>query len=317
VTDNTVTDNTNYGIYLVSSGSCELRDNAISGSKYNFGVSGNSLAEYTQDIDTTNTVDGKKIYYWVDRSYDTIPSDAGYVGVVDSDHITVEGLTLSNNYNGVLFVYTTDSVIEDVTVSFVYSGIYLYYSTSSTVVDCTVADSSYGINMYYSASSTVTGNTVMRTTSYGIYLSYSGPSTVTDNVATYCNNYGVYLTYSSTSTVTGNTVTNNNYGMYIYRSTSSTVTGNMLKENTYGIYLYSSSGSSFHHNNFVDNTKQLYGTGSSYTSCTWDDGSGHGNYWSDYAGLDDGSGGRTAGDGIGDTALPHQGVDYYPYMAEI
>jgi hypothetical protein len=33
---------------------------------------------------------------------------------------------------------------------------------------------------------------------------------------------------------------------------------------------------------------------------------GHlGNYWSDYLGLDDGSGGRTAGDGVGDTALPY------------
>jgi hypothetical protein len=37
-----------------------------------------------------------------------------------------------------------------------------------------------------------------------------------------------------------------------------------------------------------------------------------GNYWDDYVGLDDGSGGRVAGDGVGDTSLPEWGIDYYP-----
>jgi hypothetical protein len=45
-----------------------------------------------------------------------------------------------------------------------------------------------------------------------------------------------------------------------------------------------------------------------------------GNYWSDYTGLDDGSGvglfgeSRVAGDGIGDTETPHLGYDWYPLM---
>jgi hypothetical protein len=42
---------------------------------------------------------------------------------------------------------------------------------------------------------------------------------------------------------------------------------------------------------------------------------GEGNYWSDYYGVDDGSNGRTAGDGVGDTEIPHpfidQGNGYY------
>ena len=39
----------------------------------------------------------------------------------------------------------------------------------------------------------------------------------------------------------------------------------------------------------------------------WDNGA-EGNYWSDYAGED------LDGDGIGDTLLPHQGIDNYPLM---
>ena len=52
-----------------------------------------------------------------------------------------------------------------------------------------------------------------------------------------------------------------------------------------------------------------------------DDGANHwwsveleGNYWDDYGGVDDGSGGRPMGDLIGDTVLPAQGVDQHPYV---
>ncbi|MHA1581496.1 MAG: hypothetical protein ACTSYM_03190, partial [Candidatus Baldrarchaeia archaeon] len=52
----------------------------------------------------------------------------------------------------------------------------------------------------------------------------------------------------------------------------------------------------------------------SSSSNIWDDGS-VGNYWDDYTGLDDGSNGRIAGDGVGDTDLPHLGVDNYPLIS--
>jgi hypothetical protein len=39
-----------------------------------------------------------------------------------------------------------------------------------------------------------------------------------------------------------------------------------------------------------------------------------GNFWSNYWGVDDGSNGRVAGDGVGDTDLPHEGVDPCPLL---
>ena len=53
----------------------------------------------------------------------------------------------------------------------------------------------------------------------------------------------------------------------------------------------------------------------------WDNEAGQGNYWRGYVGADTGEGvgrlgeARIAGDGIGDTGVPHRGVDWYPFLA--
>ena len=68
-------------------------------------------------------------------------------------------------------------------------------------------------------------------------------------------------------------------------------------------------------NNIVNNLNQVFIESATCFDNFWDDGIGVGNYWSDYYGEDNGSGGRTAGDGIGDTEIPHpytdQGNGYY------
>ena len=62
---------------------------------------------------------------------------------------------------------------------------------------------------------------------------------------------------------------------------------------------------SVYHNLLINNAEQLIDHGSN----TWSDpNNGQGNFWSNYWGYDDGSGGRVAGDYVGDTLLPHEGV---------
>jgi parallel beta-helix repeat protein len=85
-----------------------------------------------------------------------------------------------------------------------------------------------------------------------------------------------------------------------------TVVRNTIQGNTpYGIRLSGSDNNIIYHNNFINNTNQVYST-YSYNN-TWDNGC-EGNYWSNYNGTD------LNGDGIGDTELPWEGVDYYPLM---
>jgi parallel beta-helix repeat protein len=86
-----------------------LRNNSIAGYMYNFGMEN---GYYFQDIDASNTVDGKPIYYWINRQNSEIPSDAGYVAIANSTNIRVEGLDLRNNYQGILIANSNDLTIR-------------------------------------------------------------------------------------------------------------------------------------------------------------------------------------------------------------
>lgn len=92
LTDNIVMDNY-LGIILSHSSNTTLRNNLISGNSLNFHVVwGNNLSHFIHDIDISNKVDGKPIYYWVNQHDKQIPSDAGYVGIVNSTNIIVKDL---------------------------------------------------------------------------------------------------------------------------------------------------------------------------------------------------------------------------------
>ena len=66
-----------------------------------------------------------------------------------------------------------------------------------------------------------------------------------------------------------------------------------------------------YNNNIISNLIQVQDN--QITSNKWYTDEG-GNYWSDYTGVDNGMNGRISGDGIGDTLIPHQGLDLYPFI---
>jgi len=125
------------------------------------------------------------------------------------------------------------------------------------------------------------------------------------------NAMGIGIQWSSNNKITNNIIQNNSYGIRTYQCSGSIFTLNTIKENAgtgenYGLYIYGSNNNYFYRNNIINNAHQAYqdGTSSNY----WDNGA-EGNYWSDYMGQD------LNGDGIGDTLIPHQGLDYKPLMA--
>ena len=246
---NNIVSNNDYGIYLYASSNNTLANNALSGNAHNFTVRGGSLSEYIQSIDTSNTVDGKPIYYWVDEQDRVIPSDAGYVGVVNATNITVRDLTLTKNGEGVLFAYTDHSMIENVTVNENNHGISLYFSASNTLANNTASSNEdYGIYLQNSTSNMLAQN-IANSNDCGISLNFSSSNTLSNNTANSNENDGIYLEDSDYNTLEKNAAdSNSRHGIALYSSNDNALQNNMTSNNTYGIDLSFSSNNTLSNN---------------------------------------------------------------------
>ncbi len=111
--DNVITNNS-YGIIINHSPNNVFRGNQLKDNQFNLWIyveTSVPASHYVNDIDASNTVDGKPVYYWVNQHDKTVPSNAGYVALISCSKITVENLVLSNNGQGVLLVATNNSLI--------------------------------------------------------------------------------------------------------------------------------------------------------------------------------------------------------------
>ena len=312
---NNVTNN-EYGIVLHGSSSRNtLRENAASDNNYNLGIFTASASGYLQDIDASNTVNGKPVYYWTDRQDNTVPPDAGYVVLVNCTRITVANLTLTHNMQGIATAFTTYSTIANNTLLNNFDGIRIDHASHYNLIsgNTVAAAANYGIRLFYdpSASASSRGNAARG--EYGSLL--DGPSC--NNVI--CGNMitdsgtGIRLDYSTNSTVAANTVARNPDGLGLYAANGNTITENTVANSVYGIWFFSASNNWIYHNNFIDNTLPVY---PSFYLNVWDAGYPEGgNYWSpDYNGADvyQGPGQNESGsDGLGDAPF---GLDPYPLM---
>jgi len=110
-----------------------LRNNRMVNNTFNFDVFslGWSVSDFVNDVDSSNTVDGKPVYYWISKRDMVVPLDAGYVALVDCINITVKNLNLKNNRPGILLVSTNNSKITQNNITNNYYGIWLSWSSNN------------------------------------------------------------------------------------------------------------------------------------------------------------------------------------------
>jgi parallel beta-helix repeat protein len=273
-----------------------LRNNEMTGNTYNFGVEGSFLDGL--DVDTTNTVDGKPIYYWVNKRDDQIPPNAGYVAIVNSTNIRVEGLDIRNNYQGILIANSNDI----------------------TILHNNVTNNRYGILLESSINNTISENDVTNNSYDGISLKNSRDNYMYKNRIMNPYATGIFLDWSSNNSLSQNTISNSTTGISLhYSSDNNTISGNTLAYNYVNVWFVFSSHNTIYHNNFCNYTQQA-GFYSDSQENIWDNGypSG-GNYWDDCNGTDLYTGryqNKTGSDGISDTSyvIDANNTDHYPLM---
>jgi parallel beta-helix repeat protein len=197
-----------FGLYINATGNY-LRNNTLTNNTYNFGISNFT----NNDIDPTNTVNGKGIYVWVNRSNMTVPSGAGYVAVVDSKNITVNGSILSHNDYGVQFINTSYSTIANVVASYNQEAGVCLRNSKNIIIENVSSSYNYGAS--------------------GITLEASNSSQIKDSIVSY-DVPGVDLLFDSRdNTVIGNVIQNNVAGVEDQHGNDNTFFHNNFKNNTH------------------------------------------------------------------------------------
>jgi len=273
---NTALNNSEYGIMVNYCQNGTMQGNAISGSRYNFGVDGWELPYFIHDIDASNTVEGRSVQYLVSLSGVEVPADAGFIGIVNCTNVNATGQDVSRNYEGLLIAYSNGTTAEDVRLRLNYYGAYILFSSGTVIADSTLSDDEYGASSYNS-STAYSGDTISNCY-YGIDGRTSSDVIANSNI-TGCDT-AVYHSYNDwhdyNFTAYGNTLRDNLNGFnipipqnanithnYVYNTTNyaiytaycpALITGNLIDGTGTGIFLYCCEGAIVHGNTIANAT---------------------------------------------------------------
>ena len=277
IISNNICSNNWFGINFWYSSDNRLINNTLL--RTGISINGYSLSDFTHEIDESNTVNGKSVYYWKDVEGGKIPDGAGQVVLVNCTKVVVENQNLND--------------VGD-------KGILIAFSSHIIIKNNTCSNNTAGVHLRYSSNNSISKNICSNNREEGISIYNSNNNSVSNNI---CSNnvYGIWLwQYSNYNIILNNDIYSKDAG----------ITGIILQEsNSNIIYL----------NNFIKNADNVHSyestnTWNSTSPITYTyNGNTHtnylGNYWDDYTGSD------ANDNGIGDTPYRiNSDKDDYPLM---
>lgn len=265
------------GIFIQNSVNNVLRSNSMLGAGPNLWVdcenaTNLSLKSFINDIDASNTVNGKPIYYWINQHNKTVPLNAGYVALINCSGITARNLNLSDNGQGVILISTTNSTVTQTNITNNDKGVALLNSQNNTITSNSIANNTYGI-VTYSQSNIFRSNRLDNNT-YDVnfedrFVDEFDYSNIVDgspicywiwqNNKTVPSNVGYVVLLSCTNiTVQNLNITNRRQAMLLVGVTNSTITRNIITNNEASIIMRGSSGNLISGNLVANNSDGLY-----------------------------------------------------------
>ncbi len=181
-----------------------MSDNSIS----NFSLNGLVDAHFDNRIDTSNTVEGRPVYYVsnaVGRTYDG-STNAGVFYCISCTDVTVRGLSIGQNGVGVFLWKTQNSMIENVLALRNVWRIYLAYSNYNTLAGNSANGNERGIYLFSSSGNMLRGNVASGNGFHGIIVeNLSNDNTLDGNTAVNNDQFGICVLCSIGNTLTRNT----------------------------------------------------------------------------------------------------------------
>jgi parallel beta-helix repeat protein len=306
ISENIVNNNNMYGISLFSSYNNNISENTINNvyigillggdhrgghnivtgnlmNKCGLKIGGNLDTVISHEIDTSNLVNGKPVYYYTNkvnlRSYNL--TNAGQVILINCSDSLISNLNISYSTIAISLHYCNNNIISGNTLNNnTYYGIFLDYSDNNYISGNTANNNDMaGIMIWDSNINNVSGN-IVNNNHYagGICLLTCKNITVSENIAKNSKRFhGIYIENSNNIIISGNIVNNNSWsgiclvnsddniisgnianyngecGIVLFQSKYNTISGNTANYNRWGIVLYESDYNTVSGNNLIRN----------------------------------------------------------------
>jgi parallel beta-helix repeat protein len=153
-----LSNNSQSDIALGGSVSVLMRNNEMTGMGMSIG--GSSASHWnSQDIDTSNTVNGRPVIYWKNATSGTLPLGASQVILASCSNVTVEGQDLQGVGYGLLMGYSSWNTIRNNTCALDIYGIYLVSSNNNSFFwNSIVSNTAVGLNIYSGSDNVIWNN---------------------------------------------------------------------------------------------------------------------------------------------------------------
>ncbi|MFW9829408.1 MAG: NosD domain-containing protein [Candidatus Thorarchaeota archaeon] len=210
----------------------------------------------SNNIDSTNLVNGKPLYYYKNEinleSNDFL--NAGQIILVNCNNSMVSSQNLSFCSLGLSLYYCTNNTISGIIAKNNRgSGIYLHYSHSNTFLGNTLNNNQYGIKLYYSNQNNISGSILNNNNIYGIELRYCHGNFISDNELDGCG-VGIDLWSSDRNKILKNIIYADYCGIsFGYNCNHNDIVENTINNSTEGIYLSYGDDNLFSQNKLINN----------------------------------------------------------------
>ena len=280
ISSNNCSDNWASGISLWDSKNNKLTGNVML--ENGIVIDGYRLSDYNHEIDESNTVNGKPVYYWKDVGGGRVPDGAGQVILVNCTNIAIENQNLNNASIGVQIAFSSFICIRNNHCFNNKDGIYLMESCNNSIStnNCSNNDDE-GIELRYSSNNSMENNMAKNNGDNGIYLEESDNNRITNNDLSNNDRHGLSMGSSCNNAIRNNIANSNHYqGIGLWTSGENIIVNNTAKDNlANGIYLKDSNNNSVTKGNCSKNNKSgIWLTNSSSNRITDNDASNSVNY---------------------------------------
>lgn len=252
-----------------------FRNNQMKNNTINF----EDMTYEKTDVDASNIIEGKPIYYIVNQQNLTVPTDAGMVHLEGCSNINVQNLDLKYAYKAISLFNSSNCKIYGNTLTENEIGISLCNSTNNSIRGNELRNNSNDAIEQYDSENTTIINNLIRANGGGIdstgYTAVSsrnavissnqivanrgcgiqaGPKCIITNNYVLGNQRGIFLYNVSDSTISNNNVTENEIsGLSFSTGTNAFTSGNFISKNNIGIWLGDTSQSIIIENDVIKN----------------------------------------------------------------